>query len=205
MAKERMYDQIDRLIHPDYFQLDQLWIEDVCEDPAVIGCTTNIPQKHRQEVKAKTNEIGIEDIRALHERLYEIGTGQYRCCVIRSAERMREAAGNALLKILEEPPKGVVFILTSEFPSLLLPTLHSRMRQLRFTRLSQDALKPLVKVCRRMTRNSPPSGAGDTGHCSATPRGPRRASKGADGFYPGIGILALTVPHRPSATLKAAP
>ncbi len=145
MAKERMYDQIDRLIHPDYFQLDQLWIEDVCEDPAVIGCTTNIPQKHRQEVKAKTNEIGIEDIRALHERLYEIGTGQYRCCVIRSAERMREAAGNALLKILEEPPKGVVFILTSEFPSLLLPTLHSRMRQLRFTRLSQDALKPLVK------------------------------------------------------------
>lgn len=144
-ARTRVWDQMDRLIHPDYFQLDQLWIEDVCEDPAVIGCSTNISQEHRQEVKAKMNEIGIDDIRALHERLYEIGTGQYRCCVIRSAERMREAAGNALLKILEEPPGGIVFILTSEFPSLLLPTLRSRMRQLRFTRLSQDVLKPLVK------------------------------------------------------------
>src|SRR3989338_1286691 len=41
LAQERIVDQIDRLIHPDYFQLDQLWIEDVCEDPAVIGRTSN--------------------------------------------------------------------------------------------------------------------------------------------------------------------
>ncbi|HLD71557.1 MAG TPA: hypothetical protein VI873_03010 [Candidatus Peribacteraceae bacterium] len=143
-ARTRVWDQMDRLIHPDYFQLDQLWMEDVCEDMAVIGCTTNIPQKHRQESKAKLNEISIDDVRALHERLHEIGSGQFRCCIIRSAERMRDSAGNAFLKMLEEPPKGMVFLLTSEFPTLLLPTLLSRTRQLRFTRLSQEELRPLV-------------------------------------------------------------
>ncbi|OGJ56761.1 hypothetical protein A3D88_00370 [Candidatus Peribacteria bacterium RIFCSPHIGHO2_02_FULL_52_16] len=143
--KERILDQIDRLLHPDYFQLDQLWMEDTMEDMAVIACSTNISQQHRKESKAKTNEISIEDIRALQDRLHDIGTGKYRCCLIRSAERMREPAANAFLKILEEPPQGTIFMLTSEFPSALLPTLLSRTRQLRFNRLSHDELKPLLK------------------------------------------------------------
>lgn len=136
--------RVDRLLHPDYLQLDQLWIEDVCEDPDIIARSTNIPQHHRKESKAKTNEIRIDDIRVLQERLYEVGERRHRCCVIRAAERMGEAATNGLLKILEEPPDGVVFILTTESPSSLRPTLLSRVRQMRFFPLSRAELAPIL-------------------------------------------------------------
>ncbi len=142
--KKTIVGRMERLLHPDYLQIDQLWIEDVCEDPDLIARSTNIPQHHRKEAKAKTNEIGIEDIRALQQRLFEVGERRHRCCVIREAERMREVATNALLKILEEPPEGVVFILTTESASALLQTLLSRVRQIRFFPLSKAELQPMM-------------------------------------------------------------
>lgn len=141
--KKAIAGRADRLLHPDYLQIDQLWIEDVCEDADVIARSTNISQHHRKEAKAKMNEIRIDDIRVLQERLYEVGERKHRCCVIRAAERMGEAATNGLLKILEEPPPGVVFILTTESPSSLRPTLLSRVRQVRFFPLSRAELQPL--------------------------------------------------------------
>ncbi len=135
----------DRLIHSDLFVLDQLWIEGVCEDFALIARTSNVPQHHRKETRAKTDEISIDDIRALQERLYEVGTGRHRCCLIRSAERMTEPAANALLKVLEEPPEGMVFLLTSQYPSAVLATVISRTRILRFSRLPYQELQPLLE------------------------------------------------------------
>jgi hypothetical protein len=58
---------------------------------------------------------------------------------------MQDAAVNALLKILEEPPAGVVFLLTTQSLPLLLPTLVSRTRTLSFTRLNDSELLPLLK------------------------------------------------------------
>jgi DNA polymerase-3 subunit delta' len=52
--------------------------------------------------------------------------GRWRAFVLPRAERMRAEAVNALLKTLEEPPPGVVLLLTSAAPELLLPTLTSR-------------------------------------------------------------------------------
>jgi DNA polymerase-3 subunit delta' len=52
--------------------------------------------------------------------------GRWRAFVLPRAERMRAEAVNALLKTLEEPPPGVVLLLTSAEPELLLPTLTSR-------------------------------------------------------------------------------
>ncbi|MBI3331544.1 hypothetical protein HYZ99_01130 [Candidatus Peregrinibacteria bacterium] len=144
-AAQAISDQVDRLIHPDLFVLDQLWIEEQCEDFDVIGKSSNIPQQHRSKAKAKTDTISIEDVRVLHERLFEIGTGTWRCCLIRSIERMQTEAANALLKMLEEPPQGVVFILTTESPSAVLPTILSRTRMLRFYHLSRVELLPLVE------------------------------------------------------------
>lgn len=141
----RLHDQVERLIHPDYLQISELWIEGQNEDLDRIARSTNIPQKHRKDAGAKRDEISIEDVRAIQERLMGVGTGKYRCCLIRSVERMTLPAASAFLKILEEPPQGVVFLLTSEFPSSLLPTLVSRTRFVRFFRLSNEELSPLVK------------------------------------------------------------
>lgn len=136
---------IKKLLHPDLLAIDQLWIEDTCEDMDVIARSSNVPQDHRRKAKAKTDTIGIDDIRAAQERLHEVGTGTYRCCLIRSAERMQDEAVNALLKLLEEPPEGVVFLLTTSSLPSLLPTLVSRTRLLRFSRAAESELLPLLK------------------------------------------------------------
>ena len=136
--------QIERLTHPDLFVLDQLWMEEACEDWNVIARTSNVPQVHREKAGAKTDTISIDDIRELHDRLHEKGLSRYRCCVIRSVDRMQDNASNVLLKILEEPPAGLVFILTADSSASLLPTIVSRARVMPFHRVADRALLPLL-------------------------------------------------------------
>jgi DNA polymerase-3 subunit delta' len=62
--------------------------------------------------------------------------GQRRVVVIREADALEPQAQNALLKSLEEPPSGTIFILTTNVASALLPTVLSRCMRLRFGRLT---------------------------------------------------------------------
>ncbi len=138
-------DQIERMIHPDFLALDKLWIEDVSDDWAVISQYSNIPQQHRSKPpKARTDSIGIEEVRALQERLYETGPSKHLCCLIRSVERMQPAAANAFLKVLEEPPQRVVFMLTTESDNTLLPTLVSRVRVLKFNSVPAEKMRMIT-------------------------------------------------------------
>lgn len=136
--------EIERLTHPDLFVVDQLWMEETCEDWNVITKSSNVPQVHREKSGAKTDSISIDDIRELQQRLYDKGLSKYRCCIIRSAERMHESASNALLKILEEPPHGLVFILTAASHGAILPTIVSRSRTLSFRRVSEATLVSML-------------------------------------------------------------
>ena len=62
--------------------------------------------------------------------------GKRRVVLIREADTVGEEAQNALLKNLEEPPPGTVFILTTAVPGVLLSTVRSRCMRLRFGRLT---------------------------------------------------------------------
>lgn len=138
-------DQVERLIHPDLLVLDMLWIEEDQDDWKLIGQYSNVQQQHRSKAPvAKTDSISIEDVRALSDRLSETGSSTHLCCLIRSVERMQPAAANAFLKMLEEPPPRVVFILTAESDHAVLPTIVSRSRVIRFHPLSPAALQQLV-------------------------------------------------------------
>ena len=139
--------QLAKLIHPDLIALDQLWIEEKCEDWDVIAQSTNIPQQHRAKTPAmKTDVISIDDIREMMNRLHDTGDGQYRFCIIRGIERMQDPAANAFLKILEEPPPGRVFLLTADAPiQTILPTILSRSRVLRFQRVSDREVATVLK------------------------------------------------------------
>ena len=77
--------------------------------------------------------IKIAQIREL-QRLAGLSptVGPFRVCLIDGAERMEAPAGNCLLKLLEEPPAGFVFILITALPDALLSTLRSRCVQIRF-------------------------------------------------------------------------
>ncbi|HVO72440.1 MAG TPA: DNA polymerase III subunit delta' C-terminal domain-containing protein [Ignavibacteriaceae bacterium] len=68
----------------------------------------------------------------------------YRIILISDAHLMNEAAQNALLKNLEEPPEGVIIILTTPFPSLLRDTIKSRCWILNFQPLANDDIKNIL-------------------------------------------------------------
>ena len=71
--------------------------------------------------------IGIDQIRSISTKVYEKSQqGGNKIIWIKHAASMTEAAANALLKTLEEPPEHTYFILSDEHNSQFLPTIHSR-------------------------------------------------------------------------------
>lgn len=63
--------------------------------------------------------------------------GQFRICIVEPADSMEAPAANCLLKILEEPPEGLIFVLITAFPHALLSTIRSRAAQIRFNPLPE--------------------------------------------------------------------
>lgn len=81
--------------------------------------------------------IKIDVIRqALKDTSYRPFEGKRRLVLIREADTLETQAQNSLLKSLEEPPPGTIFILTTAVPGALLPTVRSRCMRLRFGRLT---------------------------------------------------------------------
>ncbi len=67
-----------------------------------------------------------------------------RVVIIDAIDDMERGAANALLKTLEEPPSGTVFLLISHAAGRLLPTIRSRCCLLRFSPLDDDAMTSFV-------------------------------------------------------------
>ena len=84
--------------------------------------------------KKPSKLIKIDQIRALGDFL-NVGSHRngYRVVLIHPAESMHPGAANALLKSLEEPSSGVIFVLVSHQPSRLLATVRSRCHALAIT------------------------------------------------------------------------
>jgi len=83
-----------------------------------------------KKTRTPSKEIKIEQVRALLD-FCGVGShrGGMRVVVLYPAEALNVAAANALLKTLEEPPSGVVFLMVSARVDRLLPTIISRCRQ----------------------------------------------------------------------------
>ena len=75
--------------------------------------------------------ISIDQIRQLKVAL-RTKSSSYRIFIIPDAEKLVVEAQNSFLKLLEEPPAGVVFILTTSRPNALLRTVRSRLLKLRY-------------------------------------------------------------------------
>lgn len=91
------------------------------------------------------SSIKIEQIRTITHNLHMTGNSQKRILVIEDIERLTPESANALLKILEEPPEKVVFILTSSNPKLILETILSRVRRIDFQLISNKDLFQILK------------------------------------------------------------
>jgi len=114
--------------HPDYRRVRPEAMED--EAPAAEGEEGGESDKKSKSSKTASKDIKIEQVRALADFM-NISTHRQglRVVVLYPAEALNMPASNALLKTLEEPPPGTVFLLASNGLDRLLPTILSRCRK----------------------------------------------------------------------------
>ena len=75
----------------------------------------------------KQGSIGVEEINQLHQKInLKAFEGKNKVCVIWAPELLNISAANKILKLLEEPPHNTFFLLVSERPEQILPTIFSR-------------------------------------------------------------------------------
>lgn len=93
------------------------------------------------EVASDSSVISVKMVRDLIDRLTEKPyEGGWRTVIIHDAEKMNEAAQNALLKTLEEPDGRTAFFLLTAHPEGLLATIRSRCRPVFVPRLSEEVI-----------------------------------------------------------------
>lgn len=101
------------------------------------------PDFHSVQPEKEGKAITVEQIRQCSRVAYESSQlGGSRLFVIEPAEFMNEAAANALLKTLEEPPEKCIFLLVTNRVSALMPTIISRCQKWRTPQLDyQDVMQ----------------------------------------------------------------
>lgn len=117
--------------------------DDADERLALRGAHPDLIELMPAEKKERT---GIDQVREM-VRLAQFSPVQAsrKVCLIPRAETLTPEAANALLKILEEPPRDLAFVVLTEHPSDLLPTIVSRCRMIRIPPPSRDT------IARRLT------------------------------------------------------
>ncbi|MCQ2342304.1 MAG: DNA polymerase III subunit delta [Paludibacteraceae bacterium] len=112
------------IIDKGYFSLEDWY--------AALGASTKqgmIYEKESEEILRKLS-------------LKSFGNG-YKVMIIWQPEKMNIACANKLLKLLEEPPQQTLFLLVSEHPEELLPTILSRLQRIVVPRLEEERLATL--------------------------------------------------------------
>lgn len=90
---------------------------------------------------ALSQDIRVDEVRKLKGFLHLSSTeGGRRVVIVDAADELNPQAANALLKLLEEPPARVTFLLISHQPARLLPTIRSRCRELRLGTLAPEEM-----------------------------------------------------------------
>ncbi len=119
--------QIEAQAHPGLLVLRRPWDE-----------------KH----KRLKSVITVDELRRLGEFFgLKSVSGGWRIALIDSADEMNEQAANALLKVLEEPPRNSLLILVSHAPGRLLPTIRSRVQRLDLKPLPESILDGMLAQC----------------------------------------------------------
>ncbi len=90
--------------------------------------------------------IKIDQVRELQKRLrFRPLEGGRRIHILDQVHRLNEAASNALLKTLEEPPEETHWILITSRPHRLLPTILSRCQWVKFRSLANDQIEQILR------------------------------------------------------------
>lgn len=113
------------------------------------ACTTTMAGTHAdvRRVVPEGLSIGVDEMRSIVQvASRRPGTGRWQIVVIEDADRLTEGAGNALLKVVEEPPPSTVFLLCapSVDPEDIAITLKSRCRHVALVTPKQEAIAQVL-------------------------------------------------------------
>jgi DNA polymerase-3 subunit delta' len=98
------------------------------------------PQRRRMRT-----QIAVEDVRKINAFMaLTPAEGGWRVAIVDGAEDLNQNSANALLKILEEPPRRAMLLLVCSAPGRLLPTIRSRCRRLRLSPLPDEPMHTLL-------------------------------------------------------------
>ncbi len=101
------------------------------------------------EIDGASNN-SVDDVRSLRENAkYPPSLGKYKLYIIDEVHMLSTSAFNALLKILEEPPKHLIFIFATTEPHKVLPTILSRCQRYEFRRMDIPTIvKQIQKIAK---------------------------------------------------------
>ena len=111
------------------------WREALLENPYMdqFQWYEKIGMENKQGLIGAKESSGI--IRKLSLKSYE---SDYKVLIMWLPERMNSTSANKLLKLIEEPPAGTLFLLVSETPEDVLPTIQSRTQMIKISRISDE-------------------------------------------------------------------
>jgi DNA polymerase III subunit gamma/tau len=92
------------------------------------------------------SQRGIDDIREIRERVVlQPAEGRYKVYILDEAHQLTDAAWNALLKLIEEPPPHLVFVFCTTDLAKVLPTVRSRCQTFVFQRPRLPELRAYLR------------------------------------------------------------
>ncbi|MBR5476236.1 MAG: DNA polymerase III subunit delta [Bacteroidaceae bacterium] len=94
-----------------------------------------------------------ESSEILHKLSMQSREGGWKIVIIWLPEKMKEACSNKLLKIIEEPPKETLFLLVSEEPDTIIPTILSRTQRVEIPRIERNDLTEALVARYGLTRD----------------------------------------------------
>jgi DNA polymerase-3 subunit delta' len=105
-----------------------------------------IERAYDEKKDRRKEAVDIDGIRRVGPflRMTASTDGGWRVAIVDDADTMTRQAQNAILKILEEPPKRAVLILVAHRPGILIPTIRSRCRMVPFAPLSPETYGALA-------------------------------------------------------------
>lgn len=151
--------KLDKLVHPDvHFVFPTIKNDktkkELCDDYIAewrhfVTKTPYFNLNHwLNEIDAK-NAQGViyakESDEILRKLSLKSSEGKYKFVILWLPEKMNLTCANKLLKLLEEPPEKTVFLLVSEAPELVLPTIFSRSQQINVKKIEKEDIAAMLQ------------------------------------------------------------
>jgi DNA polymerase III subunit delta' len=123
--------------HPDLLIIDRL--------PKDMKAVRDLDPREWPDTLERARSISIDQVRGMAAACtMKPSLSSRRIVIFDAVDDLERGGANALLKTLEEPPAGTIFLLVSHAPGRLLPTIRSRCRLLRFQPLADDVMASVL-------------------------------------------------------------